>query len=685
MSQTPLDQPAAAADPLADRANSSATPEATGAAPARRRHRRAPSRRAGTPNEPATQPAVEAAAAAVPTAAEAPAPAERPTSPTPAAEAENTTAPAPVRAATGTRRRVARPRAPQLVTPPRPEPAAVTEVAGPASAETVPAETLAPAVAPAPEAGAALSGAGDIALTRQPDAGAVDTATDTSFEARIETVAPGDVAQAAESEAAPRPRRYRFDRPAPRVTPAPAPAFRSERLTPTPTAPAPTPPTPAAPAAPAAHVPEAQAEPTSAPETEDLLSLLIPSAPAAPVEAPPAPAAETPAPDAHETGAPLDDVAQAEGAVGSPHADEAALEEGETAGGAEGDASQTSRRRRRRRRNGTAAASAVRHLEAIAPADHDAEPTPIPARPGQRPEESLSYDEPFHGYGNRVDAYPPFEEQAGGSAPYSPAQQEGWHVASAYEQMREPRSPFGAPEPYAPRGFGSQPQGVAAPFHDRPVRTSRTERPTDVPPMSSNQLGTLITHAIQQQTDRLLTELRHTQAPPSMTVMFPPLPSTERVGLFVDVANLLYSSRNMRVSIDFGRLLEFLRGNRRLVRAHAYAPTSPEPHAEQQFLSVVKGVGYRITTKNYKTFSNGAKKADLDLDMCMDIVRMVDARAIDTVVLVSGDSDFLPLLEYCSDHGVRVEVAAFDDAASMVLRQSCDLFVNLSLVDEIRA
>jgi uncharacterized LabA/DUF88 family protein len=64
---------------------------------------------------------------------------------------------------------------------------------------------------------------------------------------------------------------------------------------------------------------------------------------------------------------------------------------------------------------------------------------------------------------------------------------------------------------------------------------------------------------------------------------------------------------------------------------------------------------------------------------------MVDARAIDTVVLVSGDSDFLPLLEYCSDHGVRVEVAAFDDAASMVLRQSCDLFVNLSLVDEIRA
>jgi uncharacterized LabA/DUF88 family protein len=57
---------------------------------------------------------------------------------------------------------------------------------------------------------------------------------------------------------------------------------------------------------------------------------------------------------------------------------------------------------------------------------------------------------------------------------------------------------------------------------------------------------------------------------------------------------------------------------------------------------------------------------------------------VDTIVLVSGDSDFLPLLDFCSDHGVRVEVAAFDDAASMILRQSCDLFVNLSLVDGIR-
>jgi uncharacterized LabA/DUF88 family protein len=213
--------------------------------------------------------------------------------------------------------------------------------------------------------------------------------------------------------------------------------------------------------------------------------------------------------------------------------------------------------------------------------------------------------------------------------------------------------------------------------------TPRTGRQGADTPISTNQLASIVSSAIQQQTDRLLTELRHQAPPANMTISMPPFPSTERVGVFVDVANIVYSSRNLRVQVDFGRLLDFLRGNRRMIRAHAYAPTSPEPQANQEFLSVVKGVGYRITTKNYKTFASGAKKADLDLDMCMDIVRLVDSGAVETVVLVSGDSDFLPLLEYCSDKGVRVEVAAFDDSAAAILRQSCDLFINLSLVDDI--
>jgi uncharacterized LabA/DUF88 family protein len=282
------------------------------------------------------------------------------------------------------------------------------------------------------------------------------------------------------------------------------------------------------------------------------------------------------------------------------------------------------------------------------------------------------------------------------SAPYTPGglpgvrdrgarrtstQAPAWNAGDASQEIGEPDSPYVSPEPVYPRGFGPQPRGVAGPV--REPYTPRTGQRGAETPISTNQLAGIVSGAIQQQTDRLLTELRRQAPPANMTIAMPPFPSTERVGVFVDVANIVYSSRNLRVHVDFGRLLDFLRGNRRLIRAHAYAPTSPEPQANQEFLSPVRGVGYRITTKNYKTFSSGAKKADLDLDLCMDIVRLVDSGAVETVVLVSGDSDFLPLLEYCSDKGVRVEVAAFDDSAAAILRQSCDLFINLSLVDDI--
>jgi uncharacterized LabA/DUF88 family protein len=274
--------------------------------------------------------------------------------------------------------------------------------------------------------------------------------------------------------------------------------------------------------------------------------------------------------------------------------------------------------------------------------------------------------------------------------------QPGYNIVSGYtvsqmNQGNDAAGPFMGPEPSAARGstFGSTNQLRhvrnealrSTPVH--PVKHG--ESPT-MSPASVNHLANVVAQAIQTQTDRMAAELRRAnQVPTNVSVSLPPFPSTERVGVFVDVANLLYSARTLRMTIDFGKLLDFLRGNRRLVRAQAYCPTSPQPGDDQMFLQAVKGLGYRITTKNYKTFSSGAKKADLDLDLCMDVVRLVDGRAVDCVVLVSGDSDFMPMLDYCSDHGVRVEIAAFDESMSATLRQACDLFVNLSMLEEIRA
>ncbi len=282
-------------------------------------------------------------------------------------------------------------------------------------------------------------------------------------------------------------------------------------------------------------------------------------------------------------------------------------------------------------------------------------------------------------------------------APVSPpsAAAQNYNIVSGYtvsqmNQGNDLSGPFMGPEPSPARGSSfSTPTPTLRHVRTEALRTAPTPKHTEasiMSPASVNYLANTLAQAVQLQTDRMVAELRHvSQVPTNVSVSLPPFPSTERVGVFVDVANLLYSARTLRLTVDFGKLLDFLRGNRRLVRAQAYCPTSPQAGDDQMFLQAVKGLGYRITTKNYKTFSSGAKKADLDLDLCMDVVRLVDGKAVDCIVLVSGDSDFMPMLDYCSDHGVRVEVAAFDESMSATLRQSCDLFVNLSMLEEIRS
>lgn len=268
-----------------------------------------------------------------------------------------------------------------------------------------------------------------------------------------------------------------------------------------------------------------------------------------------------------------------------------------------------------------------------------------------------------------------------------------YNIVSGYtvnqmNQGNDLAGPFMGPEPSPARGSTFSTTPALRHARNEALRSTPAKHPGEslLTPASVNYLANSLIQAVQTQTDRMVAELRRAnQIPTNVSVSLPPFPSTERVGVFVDVANLLYSARTLRLTVDFGKLLDFLRGNRRLVRAQAYCPTSPQPGDDQMFLQAVKGLGYRITTKNYKTFSSGAKKADLDLDLCMDVVRLVDGKAVDCIVLVSGDSDFMPMLDYCSDHGVRVEVAAFDESMSATLRQSCDLFVNLSMLEEIRA
>ncbi|HEY8173528.1 MAG TPA: NYN domain-containing protein [Dehalococcoidia bacterium] len=159
-----------------------------------------------------------------------------------------------------------------------------------------------------------------------------------------------------------------------------------------------------------------------------------------------------------------------------------------------------------------------------------------------------------------------------------------------------------------------------------------------------------------------------------------------RVGIFVDVPNLIYAAERRGVTIDFGRVLDYFTRDRELVRASAYAPITDDPQAKlesQRFVHHFMGHPYRIITKPLKRFADGSMKANFDIELAIDILTMSDR--LDVVVLMSGDGDFRRLVELIASRGVRVEVVAFSETASSDLKAVADLYVDIGAhLDEFR-
>lgn len=158
-------------------------------------------------------------------------------------------------------------------------------------------------------------------------------------------------------------------------------------------------------------------------------------------------------------------------------------------------------------------------------------------------------------------------------------------------------------------------------------------------------------------------------------------PKAQRVGVFVDVQNMYYSARHIYNSkVNFKALLnEAVRG-RTLVRAIAYVVRS-EDISREEFFQVLQNLGYETKVKDVQVFVDGSKKADWDIGMAMDMIEM--APRLDTLVLISGDGDFVPLVEHLQRAmGCRVEVIAFGKSASGKLREAANEFTDLDAVSK---
>jgi uncharacterized LabA/DUF88 family protein len=149
----------------------------------------------------------------------------------------------------------------------------------------------------------------------------------------------------------------------------------------------------------------------------------------------------------------------------------------------------------------------------------------------------------------------------------------------------------------------------------------------------------------------------------------------QRVVVLIDVQNLYYSARNLYKSkVNFQEILKVAVSGRKLIRAVAYV-VQTEAGEEKAFFDALSYLGIEPKIKELQVYYSGAKKADWDVGITIDAIRF--SSLADTIVLVSGDGDFFPLVEYLKNQGRQVEVIAFGRSTSSRLKEIADDFIDL--------
>jgi len=149
----------------------------------------------------------------------------------------------------------------------------------------------------------------------------------------------------------------------------------------------------------------------------------------------------------------------------------------------------------------------------------------------------------------------------------------------------------------------------------------------------------------------------------------------QRIGVFVDVANLYFSAKVMyQKKVNFKEVLKAAVDGRKLIRATAYVIKAESPE-EQGFFDALENQGYQVKKKDLQVFYGGHKKGDWDVGLAMDAIKL--APKLDAIVIASGDGDYLPLVEYLQNLGQQVEIVAFGRSTSGKLIEKADFFLDL--------
>ena len=156
---------------------------------------------------------------------------------------------------------------------------------------------------------------------------------------------------------------------------------------------------------------------------------------------------------------------------------------------------------------------------------------------------------------------------------------------------------------------------------------------------------------------------------------------SKNVAMFVDVANMYYAARGQDVDVDYVALLKHATKGRDLIRAYAYTGLDPENENQRKFIDFLAKNGYKPVVKDIRKFGDGRMKANLDIELVVDLFRLADR--MDIAVIVSGDGDFAPAIKALQDKGVRAEVISFKPNTSSDLIAVADEFTDIMKIASI--
>lgn len=153
-----------------------------------------------------------------------------------------------------------------------------------------------------------------------------------------------------------------------------------------------------------------------------------------------------------------------------------------------------------------------------------------------------------------------------------------------------------------------------------------------------------------------------------------------RVAIFIDGSNLFYAALQLGIEIDYTKLLHRLTSGSRLLRAFFYTGVDRTNEKQQGFLLWMRRNGYRVIAKDLVQLPDGSKKANLDVEIAVDLMALVGS--FDTAVIVSGDGDLAYAADAVSYRGARIEVVSLRSMTSDSLINVADRYIDLDQIKE---